>query len=303
MPEIWTLCEFELGRMMKDLPVVDARLSGTRFSRQSGTWLLEVAFPARTDAGTYEDDVQTGMHCSTFVVELSGNTPDDWPEVAEADAFERILAVARDVADTIWTAQQTQGFAGAAPKIVRHELTVDGVKRHFGLASQHGMGVLFGNLPAVTYDAVREAVEDARRPSTARLLLAQATRWGLADHFASKSAALLLAASACEVAIKSAVSQDPLGRLGTLPKVLDPDGSQAPLSAAALLEHVIPLAVGRSIGAENPGFLKKYKELAKMRNAIVHTGLQIDQQALQPHLNTARRLITWIDARVADAQA
>lgn len=303
MPHLRMLCEFELGRMLKDLPTVDVRLSGARFGRRRGPWELVAAFPEATESGVHEESgeerVQIGMFCPTFVVELVGSSTSAIEE-AVAPAFDCLLELARDVADTIWVAQQTQGFAGSAPRIIRHELEVDGAASRFDLAQEHGIGVMFVGLPMVMYDDLRLAAEDAVRPSVARMLLAQATRWGLAEHFASKSAALLLAATACEVAIKSVVSRDLYGHLGTLAGVLDPQSRQAPLSPSALLEHVVPLALGRLINEELPGLIKKYKALTKLRDTIVHTGTQIDQKTLRPHLNTARQLLDWIEDRVAE---
>ena len=288
---------------MKDLPIVAAQLSSARFVRQHDPWELVVELPKATDGGNFEGDgeerVQTGMFCSAFVVELVGTSPSE-AEAAIAAAFDLLLELASDVADTIWVAQQTQGFAGSAPKIIRHELEVDGVTTRFELAQRHGMGAMYVGLPTVTYDALQLAIEDTVRPSVARMLLAQSTRWGLAEHFASKSAALLLASSACEVAIKSVVSQDPYDRLGTLASVLDPQGSQAPLSPSTLLEHVVPLALGRSISKDQPGMIKRYKAITKLRDTIIHTGAQIDQETFHPHLNTARRLLGWIEDRLVE---
>ena len=247
MPLLRMLCEFELGRMLKDLPTVDVLLSNARFRRQHGPWELTVQFPTATSSGEYdansEVQVQRSMHCATFVVELSGSSPSATEE-AVAEAFRCLLELARDVADTIWVTQTTQGFAGSVPKIIRHELEVDGSDTGFPLAQRHGGGHVFVGLSLAMYDDVRLAVERGARPSVARTLLAQATRWGLAEHFASRSAALLLAATACEVAIKAIVSQDPRGGLGTLAGALVPEGRQAPLDPGALLEHAVPLAAG-----------------------------------------------------------
>lgn len=296
------LCEFELGRMMKDIPVVDARLSEARLARPREPWELVAVFPKVTEAGTFDEAGgerrQVGMLCQKFVVELTGISES---EDAVELAFSQLLELARDVADTIWAAQQTQGFAGSDPKIVRHELEIDGSTSEFHLASRHGMGAMYVGLPMPSYDDLRRAAEEGVRPSVAQLLLAQATRWGLAEHFASKSAALLLAASACEVAIKSVLSSDPHGNLGTLAGVLDPEGRQAPVSPATLLEHAVPVALGRSINDDLPGVVKRYKGLTKMRDSVIHTGAQISQAELHPHLNVAREVVGWVEDRLAEA--
>ena len=300
------LCEFELGRMVKDLPTVDARLSEAKFIRRRDPWELVVTFPKATSSGeyTHEDGdedrrVHVGMHCSTFVVELAGES-DIEVEEAQAEAFAYLVQLAGDVADSIWVEQATQGFAGSAPKIVRHELQVDGSNQHFKLAQRHAAGSVFLNLPIPQYEDVRRAAEDAVRPSEARVLLAQATRWGLAEHFASKAAALLLAATACEIAIKSVVSRDPYGNLGNLANVLDPVDKQAPLSPGTLLEYVIPVSLGRSVTDDEPGLIKKYKELTRLRDSVVHTGKRLDQKSLWPHLNTTRTLLDWIERRLSE---
>lgn len=298
------LCEFELGRMVKDLPAVDVMLSNARFERRRAPWELSVAFPEATESGDYDveanERVQKSMHCATFVVELIGRYSSTTDE-AVTDASHCLLDLSRDVADTIWVAQSTQGFAGAVPKIIRQELEVDGIARDADLARKQGGGTIFVGLPLPMYEDVRRAVEEDVRPSVASTLLAQATRWGLAEQFASKSAALLLAATACEVALKSIISLDPRDYLGTLVNVLVPEGKQAPLSPGVLLEHVVPLTIGRSIKDDLPDIVTRYKELTKLRNHIVHTGCQIDQDAFWPHLNTARQLLVWIDDRTSES--
>ncbi len=94
MPLLRMLCEFELGRMLKDLPTVDVLLSNARFRRQHGPWELTVQFPTATSSGEYdansEVQVQRSMHCATFVVELSGSSPSATEE-AVAEAFRCLL--------------------------------------------------------------------------------------------------------------------------------------------------------------------------------------------------------------------
>lgn len=302
MPYIRMLCEFELGRKRKDVPTVDVRLSEARFRRRRDPWDLDVVFPRETGAGEYEGDDEdqklVGMFCPTFVVELDGSQPGDG---SIDDAFAQVLDVATAVADAVWTAQQAQGFAGSIPKIIRHELEVDGVPQRHAAAERHGTGAIYVGFPRAKYEEVQGAVVEGMRPSEARMLLAQATRWGLAEHFSSRSAALLLAAIACEVAIKTAVSQDPHHRLGTLVPVLVPEGRQAPLSPAALLEHCLPVVTGRFAQQDAPGLIVRYKKLTKLRDTIVHTGQQIDKSALVPHLNTARELVGWIEGQQSES--
>lgn len=297
MAKVEVSCTFEIGKMLKDLLWVEVSLSEAVFVRRCGSWDVEVTLPPATTAGSYDDEEQLTMHCGTFEVvaraDIEASAGDD-PKIFSG--FEELLSVARDVADTVLIDQATQGFAGATPKIVKHSLTIGGVACDSQLANRYLIGTLFVGHPATTYEAIRAAVEDGERPSTSRLLLAQATRWGLADPSASKAAALTLAATACEVAIKSLISKDTRGALGSLGDVLAPEGRQAPLSSQALLEHAVPLVLGRSVSIERPKLLKDYKRLVAQRDAVVHRGEQIDEAEFRPHLHTARRLIGWLEA-------
>lgn len=294
------LCEFELGRKLRDVPTVDARLANAAFVRVRDGWTLTATFPPLSEGGTFEDDedglsTQTGMFCNSFAVELQGSTDCVVDEAIDV-AFEALLNLAGDISDTIWVRQQTQGFAGVPPRITRSELSLNGRPHPFELATRHAGGSVFVGLEPPSFADIEAAVTRGDRPRPSTLLLAQATRWGLAEHFSSKSAALLLAASACEVAIKTAVTEDPLGRLGSLAGALNPEGRQAPLSPLALLEHVVPLLLGRSIEADHPGIIGRYKRFSRARDHVAHTGQILTKDQMWPHLNTAREIVGWLEA-------
>lgn len=300
MAQIQMTCEFELGQILADLPLVDGGLSEASITRERDTWTLVVTFPAAMPGNGQFDEQgkRLTMFCGGFVVEAVGEVQggDDEVGASISAAFEEVVSLARDVADTIWIDQSTQGFAGAPPRLRSSALKVDGTKRTLHQAAFYGMREMFAGSPVPTLDDLTAAISESVRPSLSRLLLAQATRWGVADPHASKSAALLLAATACEVAIKHAVLSGTKKDLGSLPSALVPKDRQAPLSPKALLQHVVPLALGKFVENDHPGLLKEYGKLTSLRDTVVHTGAQITRDELWPHLNTARRIILWLES-------
>lgn len=289
MPHVVMTCRFRLGSMVRDTPSVDSRLGEEAIVATRGVVEVSVTFPDpyRTEERSSADS----MSCHGFDLVASADVLN---EAGIDEVFNVVADVARGVADTIWVNYPVGGPAGTDPLMHEFSLLVDGQPVGYMQGENFGQGAIVIGWTPATRESIESAVRGDSRPDVQSILLAQAHHYALGNPQGSKSAALALAATACELAVKSLLLECCSPETNKLVKKLIPDDSQSLLSPPELLTSLLPVALGHTLTEHDKELITKYKALVKARNKAFHAGHMPDAATVVRHVTTTRHLLTWI---------
>jgi len=291
-------CTFELGTTLRDIPTVDVRLSDRTVPCSLGRFDLAVRFPEATgESGVYEfkGGPRTGMFCRSFEVSVEEELSSR--EKAESElqeAFDATVRVASLVADTIWAKQPTLGFAGGRPTLKGCSVVMEAQPVTVGFLGYKVKTMIVG-WPMPTLADIETVLRDGVGPSISAVLLAQASNYAMANPSASKSAAVTLAAIACELSIKERLIEKATPEQAELVRLLIPERGSSRLSMVDLVKGAFLPVFGRSLRENNGDLWRRYISLIEARNAFAHRGEEFNEMVAWGHVNTAREVLEWIE--------
>lgn len=290
MPHVAMTCHFRLGSVIGDMPCVDSRLAEGVIVAAHGSVEVKVTFP--DTLGTSEHSSADSMWCLGFDLVASADVLND---AGIDEVFNVVIDVATGVADTVWVNYPNGGPAGTAPLMQEFSLLVDGQPVPYMRGTRFGHGTVVVGWKPATRESIESAVRGDSRPDLPRILLAQAHHYALSNPRGSKSAAMVLAATACELAVKSLLVECCSPATAKLVSALIPARSQSKLSPPDLLARVLPVALGHTLTKEDNELIRKYRTLYSARNKLSHAGHVPDDATVVLHVTTTRSLLTWIE--------
>lgn len=238
--------------------------------------------------GTYQQKTLLGI--DKFDV-LQARIKPSWEEglaVAQSEA-QRFLAWVRVLMSQIWLglAEEPLDQYGRA-----HLFDVDAAERLVSYGPTQA-GTAFGNnraLTAAASEVLSSHLASATPVPIAATLLADADYMQHGRATVDAHRAVLAAAMSCEISLKEtlrALSRPSAAALADL-------ALKGQSNLGGLSSDVAAAIVGRDLRAEDPELFKRVRELASVRNAIVHEGLSIDPQRSHGLVATARQLHAWL---------
>lgn len=295
MPHVGMTCRFRLGSVVGDMPFVDRRLAERAIVAVHGSVEVKVTFTDTQSASEYSSgDV---MWCLGFDLVASADVLND---AGIDEVFNVVVDVATAVADTVWVSYPNGGPAGTDPLMEEFSLLVDGQPVDYMRGTQFGHRAIVVGWEPATRESIESAVRGDSRPNLPRILLAQADHYARGNPRGSKSAALTLAATACELAVKSLLVECCVPVTAKLVNALIPARSQSKLSPPELLTSVLPVSLGHTLTKDDSELIRKYRALYTARNELSHAGHVPDDAMVVLHVNTTRSLLTWIEHRRSD---
>lgn len=139
-------------------------------------------------------------------------------------------------------------------------------------------------------DRVRVLVHGGHEPPAAEALLADARFLVREAEVVDAQRALLIAAMACEIKVKSWMSANADPHQFELLQLVLQRTSDLP----SLLDQPLKAAVGVSLKVADRDLFKAVEQLAKLRNRIVHQGDDVKQAEAWRMVVTAQQLFRWL---------
>ena len=286
--------KYRFGRVMRDAALVPADLIGG-VSGQRGGYRFRVSTEAALRGADDQLEHATTVWCHVLLVECAVEG-----ERAELDAAEALAInheIARDVFMALVFRNPTLGFPGLPPERESHSVTVDGARIHVNSGDLlEPYRVMLINSDVVTLEELQRAAAGERRPSRARVMVAEASHQVLYNPRASKVTAVVVAASACEIAIHECVRRLASAPMDRLVGALIPVDGQAKLSPSEVVDRVIPALGGPRLADENGHLWATVKELFKARNKGVHRGSLPEGADAEALVRSAQRFIGWLES-------
>lgn len=296
--ELLAVATYRIGRTLGEAAVVPAGLAQGIRGQRNG-YDFRVSAPSDVDGGSTEargdDEPSTStMWCYELSVQCRKFAPLD--QLDPNDALRLTGLIARDVLTALVLNIPKLGFPGETPPRETFSVTIDGEQAKVDAATlRDPNSVTVVSTTVVSLDQLTEAATGQHPPSRARMMAAEAGHQVLFNPRASEVTAVVVAASACEVAIHECVRKLASGHTERLVKSLVPQGSQAKLSPKDLLDVLIPLITGRRLADERPNHWGSIKKLFSARDDGVHQGLLPPDTDAKHLVNAARSLVWWIE--------
>ena len=139
-------------------------------------------------------------------------------------------------------------------------------------------------------DRVRDLVDGGHEPPTAETLLADARFLVREAEVVDAQRAVLIAAMACEIKVKSWMSENADPHQFELLQLVLQRTSNLP----SLLDQPLRAAVGVSLKAEDRELFKAVEQLATLRNRIVHQGDDVERGEAWRMVAAAQQLFRWL---------
>ena len=213
-------------------------------------------------------------------------------------AVETTALIARDLRTAFVLRVPKWGFPGETPRRERMNVTIDGHPAKLNYSRHrdpNSVTVIPETDNMASLAELQSAASGENPPRRARMMAAEAAFQAFWNPSASPVTAVVVAASACEVAIHSCIRHLETEQTRPLIKKLVPKGSQAKLSPPVLVDTVIPLLTSRRLADENPRLWGSIKELFKARDIGVHQGI-LPEGIHAPRMAQVARIFTrWIE--------
>lgn len=289
--------DFRFGKVVGDMATVPAGLARGVGGQRNG-YDVRISAPDTTvtpSRGATAEDQPDPMWCLVLSVEC--RKEGDRSELDPDEALLVCKAVARDV----WTALVLNlpklGFPGETPKLETSSVTIDGERAD--LDSRKHMdpnSVLVVTDRVLTLDEIRSAATGDQAPSRARMMVGEAGYQVLYNPKASQVTAVVVAASACEIATHACVRRLATGYLEQLVSEILPERSQARLAPKAVVDKVIPVLTARRLATEDSDLWGAFARLFGARDTAVHQGELPEGTDAAALVDQARRFIEWVEA-------
>lgn len=268
--ELVASADYRFGMVVGEMATVPAGLSGGVTGSRDG-YRFRVWAPDTRDDPTLRRGTEDTMWCLTFGVEVRTTAPR-----SALDPDGALLlngAIARDLFTSLVLNAPNLGFPGTMPKREGWKVTIDGEPAPL-TARKHDdpNAVMILHDQVVSLDALQEAASGTRPPSRARTMVAEAGYQVLFNPNASRVTAVVVAASACEIATHACVRRVAKGNLQRLTTKLIPPREQAVLSPKDVIDVVLPVLTGRRLSEENSGLWGAVRNLMRVRDTAVHQG-------------------------------
>jgi hypothetical protein len=226
-------------------------------------------------------------------------------EVARASeaadlAVERLLAWVRVRHDQVWL-----GLASEQVQSVGSEEGVDAdAGRRLPWPARRDM--LFravepgAPLDPAAIDGLRALIEGAATPALADTLLADARFLASEADPTDPSRALLIAAVACEVKIKTTLRAMSTDEQRPLTELLLGNPRDWSLAAAALFNRPLEIVAGHSLKEHNDPLWKRIDKLFNRRNGLAHREEIPSEDDARDGVLAAREVFSWLDSLVQE---
>lgn len=291
--ELAAFAEYRIGTTVGEMATVPARLVEGMSGTRDGYKFLVRSPDTRESPGCRIEPVDT-MWCLTFSVEVQVSGPRDELDPDGAIVLNRQIAT--DLFTRLILKAPTLGFPGAQPRCESQSVTIDG--RPAALdpdIHRDPNSVILVPDGVVTMDELLDGARGSQPPSRARMMAAEAGYQVLFNPNASKVTAIVVAASACEVAAHACVHATTTDDLHRLTDWLIPTDKQAPLSPLKVIDILIPALTSRRLCNEDSELWKDVKALFAARDTAVHQGRLPDRTPATRLVNQAKRLIEWVE--------
>lgn len=234
------------------------------------------------------------LWCSALIVDCERAGP---PETLDGDeALAMTAAIASDVLTALVLNLPKLGFPGELPRRTDYAVFIDDQDAKLDWQElRDPYDVLVVAQQSLTMDEILAAASGTYKPSRAQLMGGEAHYQALFNRRASVVTAVVVAASACEVAAHECVRRLASGDLRKLIDELIPEGDQAVLSPTKIVQLVIPVLSGRKLSDEHSALWGEVRKLFRARDVGVHQGkLPAGTEALKLVV-AARKFIQWIE--------
>lgn len=292
--ELIASADYRFGQVVGEMATVPAGLSDGVTGSRDG-YRFRVWAPDTRDDPTFRRALEDTMWCLTFSVEVRTSGPH-----SDLDPDGALLLngeVARDFFTSLVLNAPNLGFPGAMPERESWTVTIDGEpvpldnRKH-----RDPNAVIVVRDQIVPLETLQEAAAGTRPPSRARTMVAEAGYQVLFNPNASKVTAVVVAASACEIATHACVRQLATDDLERLTTNLIPPDKQAVLSPKDVIDVVLPVLTGRRLSEENPDLWGAVKKLMRARDMAVHQGELPDWAEPIRLVAYAKKFIEWTES-------
>lgn len=235
------------------------------------------------------------MWCGTFDVEVR-KLADDVAGLDPDEALGLTARIARDCFTQLVLCAPNLGFPGATPQRESADVRIDGESAplDYGRHRDPNAVMIVGGQVASLTD-LQQAAAGEHPPSRARMMVAEAGYQVLFNPNASQVTAVIVAASACEIAAHECVRRNAEADLGRLASYLVPPGQQAKLSPSAVIDNLIPALTGRRLADDNSALWGRVKGLLRARDEAVHQG-SLPPNCSPMHLvKGAEEFVKWVE--------
>jgi hypothetical protein len=302
--------------------LVDVGLLGTSFTQQSDGYSVTLTFPRSEDSfgrnlqaqGLYTlgggmQDAETGEWTKRSVgvvrvsvdcdLPMSSDDFDPTHRALETAANAARMALGRylELARTDF-GQHQLGLSAGQPKIIWITEVVDrctGQALHVGYADPLRSVGVRDALSVQDDAAIRDRLDRGVGSSLPRTLLADAKYLAWITSPSQRREALLLAAIACEVAIKMALRRECFQESRALLDYALDNPRDVTQQAAGLFNNAAKAITGRSLKDEDNECWKGLVKLFQDRNNVAHRGEDVDPEALRNALLIATKSVNWAE--------
>ena len=145
------------------------------------------------------------------------------------------------------------------------------------------------------------ALAASRSVPLPELFLADAEHFLLCETQSDLQRAILLAAIACELKVKETMRKKVFARGLPLVETLISKPRDFSMSAAGLFDEAMKAALGRSLREDDKQLYRAIADsptknaLFQNRNAIAHSGAEVELKVAQENVRAARKVFTWLD--------
>lgn len=303
--ELITSATYRIAQVLGEAPIVPVAFKDGIEGYRCGYRFTAQALGANNEQVTLGDDEAsdvTDIWLWQLYITCQKRAPRSLLDPDEAVEITGLIA--RDIKTAIILRIPKMGFPGETPRRENIDVTIDGERAKLDAVRHYDPNIvtLFpapGN--EITLDELTTAASGQSPPSRARMMAAEAGYQAFFNSSASDVTAVVVAASACEIAIHACVRHLSSGHSQRLIEKLLPKDSQAKLSPKDLIDGVIPLLTGRRLADEYPNLWGSIKELFSARDKGVHQGV-LPEGAHAPMLvQQARKFVRWAEELDVDS--
>lgn len=254
----------------------------------------------RDDVGDSKSLLRSGDDYEVRIVRAVANTDGDTFQQVRDSLLEATRIAVTNLTEWVWVrkGQVWNAPSGEYPKQIS-PVSLFNIDDSTG-GTEIGGSASFRVIPRSTEVTGQDLVEISRlcvedsRPSLAELLLAEGGHYLWRPERLAADRAVLMAAIACELAIKSALREfaDPSDLLWVDLVVNNP--RDISVAAANLWHQAMKAATGRSLSEEDGALYKRLGRLISKRNGIVHRDERVDAAGARNLVGAAVEAFAWL---------